>query len=114
MLRQGNTPSEMFWTTVQPVTKIINKNSLFRISNLHRPLYSKKTVQSDHALERFGLWVRKPQTGLLIRDFNISLKEHQLMRGRPFQPGNTFGQGRPRGSRNKRLMAQRILLESGP
>lgn len=33
-------------------------------------------------------------------------------RGRPFQPGNTFGRGRPRGSRNKKsLMLQRLLLE---
>jgi hypothetical protein len=36
------------------------------------------------------------------------------MRGRPFELGNTFGQGRPRGSPNKKgLMLQRLLLENG-
>jgi hypothetical protein len=36
------------------------------------------------------------------------------MRGRPFEPGNTFGQGRPPGSPNKKgLMLQRLLLENG-
>jgi hypothetical protein len=35
-------------------------------------------------------------------------------RGRPFQPGNTFGSGRPRGSRNKKgLMLQELLLDNG-
>jgi hypothetical protein len=33
------------------------------------------------------------------------------MIGRPFQPGNTFGQGRPRGSPNRKgLLAQQLLL----
>ena len=33
-------------------------------------------------------------------------------RGRPFQPGNKFGRGRPRGSRNKRSrVAQQLLYE---
>jgi hypothetical protein len=33
-----------------------------------------------------------------------------MTKGRPFQPGNHFGRGRPRGSRNKRsLMAQELL-----
>jgi hypothetical protein len=33
-------------------------------------------------------------------------------RGRPFEPGNKFGQGRPKGSRNKTtLVAQRLLEE---
>lgn len=36
------------------------------------------------------------------------------MRGRPFQPGNTFGRGRPRGSRNKTSILEEILLDSGP
>jgi hypothetical protein len=35
-------------------------------------------------------------------------------RGRPFQPGNTFGRGRPRGSRNKNTLAlQQMLAEHG-
>jgi hypothetical protein len=34
-------------------------------------------------------------------------------RGKPFQPGNTFGRGRPRGSRNKMtLRMQELLAES--
>lgn len=32
-------------------------------------------------------------------------------RGRPFQPGNNFGRGRPRGSRNKKNLAQQLLEE---
>jgi hypothetical protein len=32
-------------------------------------------------------------------------------RGRPFQPGNTFGRGRPRGSRNKLTSIAKDLLE---
>ena len=36
------------------------------------------------------------------------------MRGRPFELGNRFGQGRPPGSPNKKgLMLQRLLLENG-
>lgn len=36
------------------------------------------------------------------------------MRGRPFEFGNTFGQGRPPGSRNKKgLMLQKLLLNHG-
>jgi hypothetical protein len=35
-----------------------------------------------------------------------------MKRGRPFEPGNKFGRGRPRGSRNKRtLIAQQLLDE---
>jgi len=35
-----------------------------------------------------------------------------MPRGRPFQPGNKFGRGRPRGSRNKRgRVAQGLLYE---
>lgn len=35
-----------------------------------------------------------------------------MPRGRPFEPGNKFGRGRPRGSRNKRSrLAQRVLQE---
>jgi hypothetical protein len=35
-------------------------------------------------------------------------------RGKPFEVGNTFGRGRPRGSRNKTtLRMQEILAESG-
>jgi hypothetical protein len=35
-------------------------------------------------------------------------------RGRAFQPGNTFGQGRPKGSRNKvKFPGQRLLEEDG-
>ena len=33
------------------------------------------------------------------------------MRGRPFQPGNKFGRGRPKGSRNKRTMLGKELLD---
>lgn len=33
------------------------------------------------------------------------------MRGRPFQPGNKFGRGRPKGSRNKRTMMGKQLLD---
>ncbi len=37
-----------------------------------------------------------------------------LKRGRPFGPGNKFGRGRPRGSRNRRsLMAQQLLDQHG-
>jgi hypothetical protein len=32
------------------------------------------------------------------------------VRGKPFQPGNKFGRGRPRGSRNKTTMAAQQLL----
>jgi hypothetical protein len=33
-------------------------------------------------------------------------------RGRPFEPGNKFGRGRPRGSRNKRtLLVQELLTD---
>ena len=34
------------------------------------------------------------------------------MRGRPFQPGNTFGRGRPPGSRNKSSQKAQELLDS--
>ncbi len=33
-------------------------------------------------------------------------------RGRPFEPGNTFGRGRPPGSRNKTTQKAREVLES--
>lgn len=34
------------------------------------------------------------------------------MRGRPFEPGNNFGTGRPKGSRNKtRVSVEQILLQ---
>jgi len=33
-------------------------------------------------------------------------------RGRPFEPGNKLGRGRPRGSRNKTTMAAQELLNS--
>ena len=33
------------------------------------------------------------------------------MRGRPFQPGNTFGRGRPKGSPNKTTRKMQELLE---
>src|SRR5437667_3683056 len=32
-------------------------------------------------------------------------------RGRPFPPGNTFGRGRPKGSRNKTTFAAQQLLD---
>jgi Family of unknown function (DUF5681) len=35
-----------------------------------------------------------------------------MARGRPFQAGNTFGRGRPRGSRNKTTALAQQLLES--
>jgi hypothetical protein len=33
------------------------------------------------------------------------------MRGRPFEPGNKFGRGRPAGSRNKSTMALQSMLD---
>jgi hypothetical protein len=33
------------------------------------------------------------------------------VRGRPFQPGNSFGRGRPAGSRNKATIALQAMLE---
>src|SRR5262245_26144335 len=33
-------------------------------------------------------------------------------RGRPFEPGNKFGRGRPRGSRNKSTLLAQNLLHS--
>jgi CheY-like chemotaxis protein len=35
------------------------------------------------------------------------------MRGKPFEPGNTIGKGRPRGSRNKRTVFQEALESHG-
>lgn len=38
-----------------------------------------------------------------------------MMRGRPFEPGNTFGRGRPRGSRNRKTeQAQRLFEANSP
>jgi hypothetical protein len=38
-----------------------------------------------------------------------------MNRGRPFQPGNKFGRGRPKGSRNKSNLVRRQLHEhAGP
>ncbi len=38
-----------------------------------------------------------------------------MKRGRPFEPGNEFGRGRPRGSRNKKtLILQELLEEHAP
>ena len=38
-----------------------------------------------------------------------------MKRGRPFEPGNKFGRGRPRGSRNKKtLILQELLEEHAP
>lgn len=34
-----------------------------------------------------------------------------ITRGRPFQPGNTFGRGRPKGSRNARTQLAQKLFE---
>jgi hypothetical protein len=34
-----------------------------------------------------------------------------MKRGRPFEPGNQFGRGRPLGSRNKKTLAVQHLLE---
>jgi hypothetical protein len=34
-----------------------------------------------------------------------------MSRGRPFEPGNTFGRGRPKGSKNKETSPGRRLLE---
>jgi len=33
-------------------------------------------------------------------------------RGRPFEPGNKYGRGRPRGSRNKKSLRAQALLDS--
>jgi hypothetical protein len=35
-----------------------------------------------------------------------------MPRGQPFQPGNHFGRGRPKGSRNKRTLQAQELLDS--
>ena len=35
-----------------------------------------------------------------------------MLKGRPFQPGNQFGRGRPPGSRNKRTLFAQELLDS--
>jgi hypothetical protein len=35
------------------------------------------------------------------------------MRGKPFEGGNTFGQGRPRGSRNKRTVLMELMEDHG-
>ena len=35
------------------------------------------------------------------------------MKGRPFEPGNKFGKGRPPGSKNKRTIFQEILESHG-
>ena len=35
------------------------------------------------------------------------------MRGKPFEPGNTMGKGRPRGSRNKKSIFQEALESHG-
>ena len=37
---------------------------------------------------------------------------YALMRGRPFQPGNKYGRGRPRGSRNKVTRVCQDILDS--
>lgn len=38
-----------------------------------------------------------------------------MTRGRPFEPGNQFGRGRPRGSKNKRTqMAQKLFEDNSP
>jgi hypothetical protein len=35
-----------------------------------------------------------------------------MKRGRPFQPGNSFGRGRPRGSRNQASQSAQTVIES--
>lgn len=35
-----------------------------------------------------------------------------MARGKPFEPGNKFGRGRPRGSKNKTTVMAQELLES--
>jgi hypothetical protein len=35
------------------------------------------------------------------------------MRGKPFEVGNTFGKGRPRGSRNKRTALVELMKDHG-
>jgi hypothetical protein len=38
-----------------------------------------------------------------------------MKRGRPFEPGNRFGRGRPKGSPNKKiLLAQKIFEDNSP
>ena len=38
-----------------------------------------------------------------------------MTRGRPFEPGNKFGRGRPKGSPNKKIdQAQRLFAEHAP
>src|ERR1700680_797626 len=36
---------------------------------------------------------------------------HEKKLGKPFQPGNTFGRGRPQGSRNKATIALQDMLD---
>jgi hypothetical protein len=50
----------------------------------------------------------------LIRELNETYARGAVMaqaRGRPFEPGNTFGAGRPAGSRNKRTIALQDILD---
>jgi len=43
------------------------------------------------------------------------MTERNQSRGRPFEPGNKFGRGRPAGSRNKKtVLTQNLLEECGP
>ena len=35
-----------------------------------------------------------------------------MPRGRPFQPGNNWGRGRPKGSRNRKTLLAEELLDS--
>src|SRR5205085_11160757 len=46
------------------------------------------------------------------RDFLTNTTRVSSMRGRPFQPGNKYGRGRPRGSRNKLARVCQDTLDS--
>ena len=42
---------------------------------------------------------------------SVASNNAEITRGSPFQPGNTYGKGRPAGSRNKATIALQALLE---
>jgi len=43
---------------------------------------------------------------------DVRLESESIMsRGRPFEPGNTFGRGRPKGSANKSAVGWRVLQQ---
>jgi hypothetical protein len=56
-------------------------------------------------------WVRfRPGAPLRVHA-SMAPGKCSMKRGRPFEPGNQFGRGRPLGSRNKKTLAVQHLLE---